>query len=326
MIAGLVAGALLGAVALFITWPRPEKVKAPVARSLLQYTFDSLRQRKFAPTEILYEKKVASEVKFSTWIFHYYSDGKKISGLANLPTGVSTQSAITAPTILMLHGSADSAAEYFPGFGTAPVAEVLARNGFATFAPDFLGYGTSDAASPDPFEDRFQTYTTTLTLLETLRQSVKVGIWGHSNGGQIALSDLEISGAKIPTVLWNPVSESFPYNILYYTNGYDDHGKWLRSELAKFETLYDVENYSTPNFLSWINAPILLQQGEADEWVPKAWSDKLYKELNDIRVSSPSTSLRAEYKVYSGADHNMKPDWNQAASDSLNFFKKYLPL
>ena len=291
-----------------LVWKEPAKV---IPRPLDQYTFGNLRQKTFLPTEIVYEKKTAQDPKFSTWIFHYISDGKKISGLANLPTGVSTQSAVTVPTILMLHGSTDSVAEYFPGFGTQPVASVLAKNGYATFAPDFLGYATSDKASDDPFEDRFQTYTTTLTLLATLRQnSPKVGIWGHSNGGQIALSDLEISGANIPTALWNPVSEGFPYNILYFTNGYSDKGKWLRAALAKFEALYDVENYSTPNFLAWINAPVLLQQATADEWVPVKWNEDFSKKLTNVT-----------YKEYPGANHNMVPQWNQATADTLKFFQ-----
>lgn len=298
--------------------------KQPVPRPLLKYTFANLRNQTFAPSDLVFDGLHGTQdPRFATWTFHYFSDGKKVSGLANLPSGVVTGSAtIDVPVIVMLHGSADSPDQYLAGFGTQPAGSVFARNGFATFAPDYLGLGTSDAPSTDSFEDRFQTYTTTLTLLVTLEQRAqKVGIWGHSNGGQIALSDLEISGKAYPTVLWNPVSEMFPYNILYYTNVYDDHGKWLRAALARFEALYDVESYSTLNFLSWINAPVLLQQGGADPWVPPKWSDQLYASLS---AQLKLKNVKMEYKVYPGADHNLRPRWNEAVSDDLSFFKAHL--
>ena len=49
--------------------------------------------------------------------------------------------------------------------GTKRVGEYFAENGYITLAPDFLGYGGSDSESENIFESRFQTYTTTLTLL-----------------------------------------------------------------------------------------------------------------------------------------------------------------
>ncbi|MCL4390064.1 MAG: alpha/beta fold hydrolase [Patescibacteria group bacterium] len=283
-------------------------IKSPVgtivARPLDQYTFENLKKR---------GGKASHLIDDGNGLFHYFSDGRRVSGTVNYAQGK------FRGYVVMLHGSADLG-EYFPGFGTQPVAAVLAKNGFTTYAPDFFGYGTSDKSVPDVFADRFQTYTVTLDLIASIEQNskfknqnAKLMIWGHSNGGQIALSVLEITGADYPTVLWNPVSESFPYNILFFTNTYADHGKWLRAALARFEALYDVEKYSTPNFYGWINAPILLQQAGADEWVPKSWSDKLNEKLK-LKIEN--------YIVYPGANHNMVPDWNAAVADTLNFFKK----
>ena len=85
----------------------------------------------------------------------------------------------------------------------------------------------------DVFEERFQTYTTAMNLLagiEKWERAGKIGIWGHSNGGQIALTVLEISQKEYPTVLWAPVSKPFPYSILYYTDEAEDRGKALRKK------------------------------------------------------------------------------------------------
>jgi dipeptidyl aminopeptidase/acylaminoacyl peptidase len=223
---------------------------------------------------------------------------------------------------------------YKPGVETQPSAQVFVKNGFITLAPDFLGFGQSASPSADPFEDRFQTYTTALSLLASLptlnaelntnysgtisADLKKVGIWGHSNGGHIALAALAISGASYPTVLWDPVSTSFPYSILYYTDESDDQGKGLRKVLSKFEDNYNTNLFSPPLYYKWIKAPIEINQGTADQEVPVWWSDNLsttLKKLNDD----------VTYLTYPGADHNLLPvGWTQAVQSNLDFYNKHL--
>ena len=123
----------------------------------------------------------------------------------------------------------------------------------------------------------------------------------------------EVTGKNYPTALWAPVSKPFPYSILYYTDESDDHGKLIRSELAKFEQNYDVENYSLTNYLDKIVAPIELHQGTNDDAVPTSWSDTLAKRLANV-----------EYLKHPGADHNLNPAWNQSVSQSLHFYQKFL--
>jgi dipeptidyl aminopeptidase/acylaminoacyl peptidase len=288
----------LGIVYIILPKDNNFKIISPIKdRPLDKYTIENLRVRgaKPSPITIIGNK------------FYYYSDNRKISGVI---TGA-TESATTKPAILMLHGSADEG-EYYPGFGTDHVAKVLAKNGFITFAPDFLGYGESDSPTADDFENRFLTYTTNMDLMASINC---VGIWGHSNGGQIALSILAITGTDIPTVLWNPVTKPFPYNILYFTDGYEDEGRWLRKATADFEKDYDVDKYSFDKYLDNIKAPILLQQGEADEWVPVKWNRQLNSKFQTL-------NSKIKFLEYSGADHNMTPKWNEAVNDLLRFFKE----
>jgi dipeptidyl aminopeptidase/acylaminoacyl peptidase len=208
------------------------------------------------------------------------------------------------------------------GEGTQPAATVFAENGFVTIAPDFLGYGESDREATDVFESRFQTYTTAATILKSIN-SIKqwdgknIFIWGHSNGGQIALTTLEIIGVNYPTVLWAPVSMSFPGSILYYTIEADDSGKSLTDFLAKFDEDYDPTKYSLTNYLNQIKAPIQLNQGTADTEVPYWITDDFNQKLKDATVS-------ATYIKYSGNDHNMRPDWNKVVENNLTFYKSFL--
>ena len=111
------------------------------------------------------------------------------------------------------------------------------------------------------------------------------------------------------------MSKFFPYSVLYYTEDSIDGGKLIRRELAKFEEIYDVEKYSLTNYLDRITAPILVQQGEADDAVPISWSDKLIKKLKDL-------DKQVTYYTYPSTDHNMRPSWDQVVQEDLVFFRK----
>ncbi len=290
-------------------------------KPLEKYSILRLSGRQYAGSQIILDAPTATTSAYTVYTFHYFSDGKKVTGVAHVPRGASEQN--KKPVIIQFRGYADRD-KYFPGEGTTPSAEVYAVNGYITLAPDFLGYGGSDKSSPDAFEDRFLTYTTALNLLSSVKtlsmaDASKVGIWGHSNGGQIALTVLEILGRPVPATVWAPVSKPFPYSILYYTDDVPDHGKLLRKELATFEQNYDVEQYSLTNYLNRITGPMQIHQGTADTSVPVSWSDTLAQALE---ASSSST---VNYFVYPGADHNMQPNaWNTVVQRDVMFFDKYL--
>ena len=292
-------------------------------RTLDKYTIENLSKAEIKGSQIQIGEKLLDADSFSSYLFTFSFDpdfdgrvAKKVTGLINLPKGEGP-----FPIVVMFRGYVDQKT-YTTGTGTKRAGEYFAQNGFITLAPDFLGYGQSDKEAENIFESRFQTYVTALTLLKSLDRlegwdKQNIFIWGHSNGGQIALSILEITQKAFPTVLWAPVSKPFPYSILYYTDESDDDGKFIREELAKFEKDYNADLYSIPNYFDRLKAPIQLHQGVSDLEVPRPWSDELAKELKNL-------GLGMEYIVYPSADHNLNPAWDIASQNSLNFFRKYL--
>lgn len=301
-----------------------------VEKPLMVYQYTSLKNASLNPSSITIGEIIKDDPQYTSQKFYYtvqYPKDKpalKVSGLLNIPHREGT-----LPVIVMLRGYVDRE-KYSPGVGTQRVGEELAKSGYITLAPDFLGYGESDMPSGGAIEERFQTYIAALTLLNSVASlnSVltnnieadieKVGVWGHSNGGQIALSVLEITGKSYPTVLWAPVSKPFPYSILYYTDEFEDEGKALRKVVAEFEHDYDSEKYSLTNYLDWISAPIQLHQGGADDAVPQKWSDLLVEELENHGID-------VEYFTYPGADHNLAQGaWNSAVLRSIEFYRKHL--
>lgn len=288
-------------------------------KPLEKYSILRLSGRTFTGTPITLDQALATTSAYTVYTFHFDSDGKKVTGVAHIPNTASEQN--KKPVIIQFRGYADREA-YFPGEGTQRSAEVYASNGFISLAPDFLGFGGSDMPASNVFEERFETYTTALNLLASvgslpMADPTKIAFWGHSNGGQIALTALEILGRPLPSVLWAPVSKPFPYSILYYTDDADDHGKMLRRELAAFEDQYDAEQYSLTNYLNRITGPVQIHQGTADTAVPSAWSDSLVKNLE-------ATNSAVRYFSYPGADHNMVPDWNTVVARDVTFFDTYL--
>jgi uncharacterized protein len=287
-----------------------------------------LKNRTYTDGNIVFGDVVGESPFYTSYLFTYDSDGKKVSGLAHVPANTTQP----VPIIIQFRGYMDPTT-YTSGGGTIHSSEVFAKNGFLTLAPDFLGYGQSASPSADAMEERFETYTTALNLLASVKninQSLKnanipltanpqkIGIWGHSNGGHIAIATAEITGTDAPVVLWNPVSRTFPYSILYYSDDLPDNGKGLRKLIANFEKDYDIEKYSPSNFLSWINAPIQLHQAIDDEAVPKKWSDDFNKNLKDLGKD-------ITYYTYPGEDHDFhNGSWNTVVERSTEFFQKYL--
>lgn len=291
------------------------KLNLPIELPLEKYSIENLSKSVVKPVEIKYKENIFS-FEFDPTLQN--KQKKKVTGLINTPNGNGP-----FPLIVLIRGYVDQSI-YTTGTGTKRVGEYLSENGYITLAPDFLGYGGSDPESGNIFESRFQTYTTALTLFKSIStknipnwDGKNIFIWAHSNGGQIALTVLEITGAKYPTILWAPVSKAFPYSVLYYTDESEDHGKLIRNELSKFEQNYNVDEYSLTNYLERINAPIELHQGTNDDAIPVEWSNELVNELKFLNKD-------INYYKHPGADHNMNPLWGDVIYQGLNFFNSNL--
>lgn len=294
-----------------------EKKEAVVEKPLLKYSFVNIKNRGGKPSKIKLEKILRKNNGFTSFLFSYLSNDRKVTGLLHLPDGEAKK-----PIIVMLRGYVDIN-EYQTGIGTRPAGEYYAKEGFITIAPDYLGYGGSDMPPQgNIWEERFLRHVAVQDLFASLptlpnADTDHIFLWGHSNGGMESLAALEISGKDYPTVLWAPVSAYFPYDVLYYLNEAEDKGKALRKELANFEKDYDVDNYSIATHMDWIKAPVQLHQGSSDPYIPLSWSDELASVLKE-------NANKVNYFVYPGTDHNMRPSWDTIVKRDVEFFKSYL--
>jgi len=298
-------------------------VQTASPKPFLVYTIEHLSKTKYTPSPIALTERLFENEDYVSYLFNHYfqpnpdsSETKNVSGQVNIPNSEGP-----FPIILMARGYVDQEI-YETGVGTRNAAAYFAQNGYITVAPDFLGYGDSSEEAGNIFETRFQTYTTLLSVLaslETIKEwdGKNIFFWAHSNGGQVVLTVLTITSQNYPTTLWAPVTKPFPYSVLYYTDESADTGKYIREELAKFESLYDTDKYSFTNYLESINAPIQIHQGNADDAVPVAWSDSIVNKLKNINKD-------VVYFKYPGADHNLRPAWDNVVRQDVEFFASHI--
>ena len=259
----------------------------------------------------LANKILAKKDNFTTQVFTFESNGKIISGTMNIPH---PEYSSLKKAIILVRGYAELEG-YYPGSGTWKVAQILANEGYATFSIDFLGYGLSEGESTDMLEARFVKVAQVMDLIESVKaipwiDKTKIGIWAHSNGGQIVLSALEATGGNYPTVLWAPMTETFPLSVLSTI----DEGSPVKAVIEEFEKHYDSRRFAFENYYEWIEAPIMIQQGTGDTWCQVSWQNKVIKELK-------GKGKQAELVIYSGDDHNLSRSWEKAVERDVEFYK-----
>lgn len=329
-----------------------KQIKTEKPLPLLQYSFKNLRQKEFIAKQAIKVEKILNEDKKTgvyVLLFKYESQGKNISGAFNLKIDENSRESIKKPVIIMFRGYAPIE-NYYSGMGTKNAAAVFATNNYLTLAPDFLGFGESDDEPIDTWEARFIKTVNAIDLIKTVQtfpeidlsalenfplQKItldpdKIGIWGHSNGGQIAISVLEAMNSNLPTTLWAPVLAPFPYSILYFSDEYEDEGKATRKYLALFEEDYDVFDFSISQHLDQLHGPIQIQHGTNDDSALVTWTEEFLAKVdleNERRATDGSTedkklSIEIDFYKYPGANHNLQPNWNEAIQKDLNFFAK----
>lgn len=358
----------------------------PKPLPLKKYSIPNLANYPYQTSKIKIRKLLDQKPEFNSYQFTYDTDGKTMSGMVNIPqqpqqqlAAAGTKNEKTYPVIILIRGWVP-AASYQTGVGTRHAAQTFARHGYVTLAPDFFGYGASDQGPDDSWEARFIKPVNIIELIKTIQAQPKIqpepsepqtainlnpdqlGMWAHSNGGQIALTTLEALSRPIPTTLWAPVTAPFPYSILFFSDEHDDEGKAMRAWLAQFEQDYDVFDFTLTQHLNRLTGPLIIHHGTADEAALKTWSDEFVNKLeaenkrraqlkkaqqkpetqtnalNDPEPQSPQATDSAQahpdpniiepidfnYHAYLGADHNLQPSqhWNQAINRDLNFFQQ----
>lgn len=314
--------ALLLGVGLVILIPKTSNktpaLKVENTKPELPIFITAMRKRTFPASEIKIEQTLVVGANYARYIASYNSDGLKIYGLYTIPNGDPPPGGW--PAIVFVHGHLDpktySTTERYVAY-----QDGLARSGFVTFKPDLRGHGQSEGQPVNSaFSEGYVVDTLNLVAALKINQNVnskRIGIWGHSMGGGIALRDMVISKDLKAGVIWAGVVGSYEDQLTRYAS----RAGWLTAQAKSAASLSAnpdiLKNIDPYNFLSDISGPIQLHHGTVDQSVPIEFS----QHLRDALEASGKT---VEYYVYPGSDHNIAQGFNLAMQRSVDFFKKYL--
>lgn len=325
----------------------PEQELHPLA-------IESLRQREYPGSNLVLEQVLKIGSNYGRYIVSYKSDGLKIFGLLTIPNGEQPEEGW--PAIIFNHGyippnqyvTTQRYEDYVNGF---------AKSGYVVFKPDYRGHGNSEGEatgnyfspgytvdvanavssikrlknlSTGPSTTSHSTVSSDRTGSGSIVNADRIGMWGHSMGGNITMRNLVISDDIKAAVIWAGVVGSYE-DIL---NNWSRARQWSQSaeyrhqtpnrqnfleEFGAYEENLEFWNSIDPyTFLEDVQAPIQLHHGTGDEHVPLAFSEGFKKALEQ-------KSKSVELYTYDGADHNLTgAAFDQAMARSIAFFDKYL--
>ena len=287
-----------------------------------------MRQREYPGSDMVIEQTLAPGANYRRYIASYQSDGLKIFGLLTVPNG--PKPATGWPVIVFNHGYIPPTV-YRTTERYVAYVDAFARNGYIVFKPDYRGFGSSQGTpvsayyAPDDTVDVLNAVTTMQRYANA--DPNRIGMWGHSMGGNITLRALVIDPRIKAAVIWAGVNATYKdlMENWHPTGGEPVSpsfgGTGRQSLLAGFGTPEQNPGFwdsiSPMSYLADITAPIQLHQGTADTEVPLRFSQTL---ANDLHAAGKTVELY----TYAGADHNISQGFTLAMARSVAFFNRYL--
>ncbi|MCZ2127164.1 MAG: alpha/beta fold hydrolase [Anaerolineales bacterium] len=322
--------------------PPPSATSTLTAKqSLAPYTIDGLRARKYDEGAIFVGAAVLETEIFTRYPILYSSDGLTISGVLQIPK----KGEAPFPVIVMNHGFF-SRYVYRSGDGTDRAANFLNQQGYLTVSSDYRSWGASETAESLFYSGQVIDVIHLINALPSIPQAdaKRVGMWGHSMGGGIAVKALTILGDRVKAaVLYSPVSADFADLIgrwgpgcmgdVYVSeaaagcNSSDILPLNLPPELvaAYFNATTDsaiLKAVSPLYYFDLIQTPIQIAYGTNDgktpSGTPPEWSRKMYDALTEAGAN-------AEIFAYQGEGHSFVGDpWYVFMGRTQRFFDKYV--
>lgn len=291
-----------------------------------------MREKNYPGSDLVIEQTLVDASNYYQYIASYKSEGLKIYGLLTVPTEDRPKEGW--PVIIFNHGYIPPA-QYRTTERYTAYVDSFARNGYIVFKPDYRGNGSSEGQPEGAYYSPAYAIDV-LNALSSIKKypdvnPQKVGMWGHSLGGNITLRNLVVNPQDIKAaVIWGGV-----------VGTYDDlMNNWQRrvafrpspEEMALRNRSRQnlIQKYGTPaqnpNFwhsvdpnysVQYIQVPIQLHAGLEDEEVPWQFSQGLNNRLKEAGKT-------VEFYTYPGADHNISQSFDLAMQRSLEFFDRYL--
>ncbi|NLE44240.1 MAG: alpha/beta fold hydrolase [Chloroflexi bacterium] len=294
---------------------------------------ESLRAVPYAGSDLVVEQALGPGSNYDRFIASYDSDGLKIYGLLTVPHGERPESGW--PAVIFNHGYIPPD-QYRTTERYIAYTDAFSRNGYVLFRPDYRGHGNSEGDAGGAYTSADYTIDVLNALASVRRYPAvdpnRIGMWGHSMGGQITLQVMVVSRDVRAGVIWAGLMGSYEdlqrwwwWPRWGWSDGtpvaggasQDRASAWL----AEMETLYGAVDDDAPfwaalsptSYLVDLSGPLQLHHGTGDTTVSTVFSEKLYRLVQE--AGHP-----VELYLYDGDDHNISNSFGVAMVRSVEFF------
>ncbi len=249
--------------------------------------------------------------------------GEKIFGIIHSPSDIIGQ----APCVVIMHGFASS--KHGTNRSHVMLSEKLSEQGIASLRFDFRGAGDSEGClSQLSLEDMVSDAVKALEYTEKLERidPERIGVFGSSLGGSIAVLSAVQFGHAQALVLWAPVASG----ELWYRDFIAQHPEKLTEDPKEVLSSYrgfklspafqeQFRRMSAAKMLEQLDIPFLHMQGESDQTV-----SLLHQK--DYKMHSEGREAPARFISYPHTDHRLGEEKvaPQVMHECVRWFKEYL--
>ena len=296
--------------------------QTPVATptQLHPFAIESMRAREYPGSDITIEEILEPGSNYQRYIVSYQSDGLKIYALMTVPDG--DKPATGWPVIVFNHGYLPPE-QYSTTERYVAYQDALAQAGYISLKSDYRGHGNSEGTPSGHFAPGY-----TIDILNAVgslkkypdADSDRIGMWGHSLGGEITLRALVISQDITAGVIWAGTVAPPADQLGMWGGGLHAVGGAPRELTEQYGTPAENPEFwaslSATSYLGNLSGPVQLHHGEADQEVPLGWSQALYDAINQ-------GGRAVEVYTYPGNDHNISQGFDLAMQRTIEFFDKH---
>jgi len=290
-----------------------------------------MRSQAYPGSDVATTQTLPDGSNYKRYIASFTSDGLKEYAYLTVPK--TQKPAGGYPVIVFNHGY-QIPELYTPDGNYIAYMDALAKQGYIIFKPDYRGNGKSYGSpgstyySPNYAIDDLNAIAS-IKMFPSANAN-RIGIWGHSMGGDISLRVSEISPDIKAVVIWGGVVGD--YNDIIYNwqdkVSYKPAAEDLYLRNLGLSDLLAQNGTPTqnPNFwnsidpyynINYVSAPMQIDVGGSDEQVPPAFSLNLYNQMR-------SQGKQVEYYSYPGSNHDIAQGYSLAMQRTITFFNKYL--